>query len=356
MFELVYNSLHAFNALGLTLGGLLLLAIALAIVADFTWWRLRARRFNGTIVAVRVKARGGRNRSEQYAPVIEYVNAEGQRITADSDSSSTYLANKVPGRELKILVLPRDPRTARIIGYAWPLIALLLGLPGIILLGVGIKGLELNPYTFLIALLLAAYAAVKLKKIVKPRSEWESTDQFRARLRTRRGERLAKMPLIDREQVLERLAERDRKNRKWLPGMIAAGFLLIGLGLYLGQTMQQRLAGSVAAAGRVVALHSEYNAGGNGASYTYYPVVVFTLPDGAKVRFRGNTGSNPPAYEKGERVRVLYPPLLPQEAMIDQGFLNWLPAAVCLALGILLTWLGGASWLGVRQRMGGLTP
>ncbi|MGD8385462.1 MAG: DUF3592 domain-containing protein, partial [Lysobacterales bacterium] len=118
MFDLIYNSLQAFNTLGLTFGGLLLLAIALAIVADFAWWRLRAMRFNGTIVAVRVNARGGRNRSEQYAPVIEYVNAEGQRITADSDSSSSYLANKVPGREVKILVLPRDPRTARIIGYA----------------------------------------------------------------------------------------------------------------------------------------------------------------------------------------------------------------------------------------------
>ncbi len=356
MFELVYNGLRAFNTLGLTFGGVLLLAIALAIVADFAWWRLRAMRFNGTIVAVRVKARGGRNRSEQYAPVIEYVNAEGQRITADSDSSSSYLANKVPGREVTILVLPRDPRTARITGYAWPLIALLLGLPGIILLGVGIKGLELNPYTFLIALLLAAYAAVKLKKIVKPRSEWEATDQFRARIKTRREERLATMPLMGREQVLERLAESDRKNRKWLPGMIAAGLLLIGLGLYLGHAMQQRLAGSAAAAGRVVALHREYNAGGDGSSYTYYPDVVFSLPDGSKARFRGNIGSNPPAYEEGERVRVLYPPLLPQEAMIDQGFFNWLPAAACLALGALLTWLGLAGWLGAQRRISERAP
>jgi hypothetical protein len=288
--------------------------------------------------------------------VIEYVNAEGQRITADSDSSSSYLANKVPGREVKILVLPRDPRTARITGYAWPLIALLLGLPGIILLGVGVKGLELNLYTLLIALLLAAYAAVKLKKIVKPRSEWESTDQFQARMRRRRGERLAKMPLMGREQVLKRLAERDRKNRKWLPGMIAAGFLLIGLGLYLGQATLQRLTGSAAAEGRVVALHGEYNAGDNGASYTYYPDVVFSLPDGSKARFRGNIGSNPPAYEEGERVRVLYPPPSPQEAMIDHGFFNWLPAAACLALGALLTWLGVAGWLDARRRISERPP
>jgi len=353
VFDLVFNSLRAFNMLGIAVGGLLLLGIALVIVGDFARWRLRAQRHEGTIVGVRVQAGGGKSRGERYSPVIEYTNSQGQRIAAESDSSSSLLADKIPGRKVTILVLPRDPETARVIGYTWVVIGLLMGIPGIVLIAIAFRGLEFDGYTLLVGLLLAAYFFRKLRKVIKPRGERESAGRFRVRTRMSRRKKRDAMPLWGKAEVLARLRERDRVNRKWMPGVAIAGCLLAGLGLYMALGMQQRLAGSAAAEGRVVALHSEFDPSGDGSSHTYYPEVAFTLPDGSAVRFRGRTGSNPPTYRKGDRVRVLYLPQTPASAMIDHGVLNWLPAAGCMALGALFAWLGAKGWLGIRRR--GLT-
>jgi Protein of unknown function (DUF3592) len=56
---------------------------------------------------------------------------------------------------------------------------------------------------------------------------------------------------------------------------------------------------------------------------SYDPVVEFTAPSGATIRFTSGIGSNPPAWRVGEHVGVLYDPGNPQDATIDQYWQIW---------------------------------
>jgi hypothetical protein len=49
---------------------------------------------------------------------------------------------------------------------------------------------------------------------------------------------------------------------------------------------------------------------------TYAPVVAFKTAGGRNFEFQSNFYSNPPAYEVGQKVTVLYPPDRPGEAQI----------------------------------------
>jgi hypothetical protein len=70
----------------------------------------------------------------------------------------------------------------------------------------------------------------------------------------------------------------------------------------------------------------------------YYPVVRFTPSDGKVREIQLNEGSNPPAYEIGDRVTILYEPGHPLDARIKSvgGTISmWLLPAITGFLGLI---------------------
>ncbi len=78
-------------------------------------------------------------------------------------------------------------------------------------------------------------------------------------------------------------------------------------------------------------------------SYTYRPRVRFTTADGQTIEFVASSGSNPPAYDVGERVRVYYDAQTPQRAMVDGFFSLWGGPAIFGGIGLVFTLIGGGA-------------
>ncbi|MFJ3487341.1 DUF3592 domain-containing protein [Pseudomonas sp. NPDC090202] len=85
----------------------------------------------------------------------------------------------------------------------------------------------------------------------------------------------------------------------------------------------------------------------DGSTY-YNPVVEFADRDGEKRSFVSSTGSNPPAYKKGESVDVLYAPHAPEEATINSFFELWGGVVISAILGTVFSSVGALMFLMAR--------
>ena len=70
------------------------------------------------------------------------------------------------------------------------------------------------------------------------------------------------------------------------------------------------------------------------------PTIEFSTPDGESVQFRGGVCSSPPAYDVGERVRVLYPAASPASARLDSFTENWFVSLVLGGIGSVFLLIG----------------
>lgn len=103
------------------------------------------------------------------------------------------------------------------------------------------------------------------------------------------------------------------------------------------------------AIGTVVRLEeSESNEGGT----VYSPVVEFTA-NGQTHSFESGNASDPPDYEVGDEVKVLYDPAAPNEARIESFAELWLMPILlipAMLLGMLIV-NGVFGWLAIRGRL-----
>ncbi len=79
------------------------------------------------------------------------------------------------------------------------------------------------------------------------------------------------------------------------------------------------------------------------------PVVEFRTPDGGKHRFVSTLASYPPAYERNDKVEVLYLPGEPSQARIRSAGTQWLPTALFGGNGLVFLCIG--LWMR-RRRLG----
>ena len=83
----------------------------------------------------------------------------------------------------------------------------------------------------------------------------------------------------------------------------------------------------------------------HGTSTVYYPVVEYvpqSIQQSAQerqhnIRFQHDVGTSPPSYHRGDEVRVLYSPSNPDEAIIDEGWMNYFGPLLMVALGVIFT-------------------
>ncbi|QTD96091.1 DUF3592 domain-containing protein [Streptomyces cyanogenus] len=150
---------------------------------------------------------------------------------------------------------------------------------------------------------------------------------------------------------------RGRGARRWFTfGAIAFGGLFLVIGLILAGVSVSFLADAERAPGTVVDLewrndhsHVSHRKRGNDGPVAY-PVVEFTAADGTRRTFRSSTGSNPPGYERGERVEVLYRADSPEDARIN-GFASlWLLPLIFGGIGLLFAGIGTVVALVTRRR------
>lgn len=127
--------------------------------------------------------------------------------------------------------------------------------------------------------------------------------------------------------------------------IIVVGVGLLAGGAYWAQKRADFLAIAESTQGRVVSMESSTSDG----STVYYPIVGYTFPrSNQSVKFKHSVGSSHPGWRIGDSVTVLYNPANKNEAMIDDGWLNWLGPGILTGIGIIF-FFGGVS-LKRRQR------
>ena len=110
------------------------------------------------------------------------------------------------------------------------------------------------------------------------------------------------------------------------------GLTLLGGALYLYKDKQAFLKKAEVTQGTVIELLRTKSDN----SITYCPVVAFTTKAGTKISFSSSVSSNPPSYNEGENVEVLYDPINPNNATI-KGFKS-------LYLGVLIVGIIGTAF------------
>ncbi len=126
--------------------------------------------------------------------------------------------------------------------------------------------------------------------------------------------------------------------------LMLAGAFFIAMGVREFVTTQRFLAKASAADGVVVKVDKvvdhQWTGSGDRQRYEevtlYYPVVRFVTASGQVVQYTDDLGEDPPAYQVGDSVRVLYDPANPQKARLDTSLSRWLDAAVPTIIGLVI--------------------
>lgn len=125
-----------------------------------------------------------------------------------------------------------------------------------------------------------------------------------------------------------------------LPVLLIAGVLLFALGWNIRTNLERQMAIMIPAQGVVVEVVARTANTNSGNRTFYYPVVEYRTATGELIRFESTLGGNPPAFQTGDDVEVLYDPQTPQSALINT-WENWLPVYVFVGAGSVMLGIGG---------------
>ena len=121
--------------------------------------------------------------------------------------------------------------------------------------------------------------------------------------------------------------------------LIAAGLgLLLPFVLVVGQKIQL-WSGSEAAVATVVRYEAEGGRNRRNGKPALFPVVRFTTDQGEVIVVKSPTGTNPPAYQVGEQVRLRYNPASPQTVELPDFSSQWLGTLGTGLFALLGGWL-----------------
>lgn len=137
-------------------------------------------------------------------------------------------------------------------------------------------------------------------------------------------------------------------------------FLIIGLGLIAGSGLwavkqRQFVASASHAPGTVIDLvqrggSRSNRSGDDDSGPTWAPVVRYKMASGKTHWLTSGSSSNPPAYSRGDQVRVLFVEGKPETAIIDGWFSLWGAIAILGAMGLAFTGIGASTtWMGWRS-------
>ena len=288
-----------------------------------------------------------------YTPVIEF-DCNGEVYSFKSKIGSSTMSYKV-GESVPVIYLESDPHNARLRTNSRYLIGGAFAFMGIVAFTIGAVNFQYNRTSLFVAagvLALLIYKIIKAKSRLTAQGIHASND---INNKDKTGD-----PLLDgltahnSREVLDKnyrpsekmiTSQADVKKRQqtpiWVPySIIVLGFGSLSGGIYWGQNRADFLAVAKTTQGRVVSMESSTSDG----STVYYPIVKYTFPhDNQSVRFKHSVGSSHPGWSTGDTVTVLYNPEDKNDAMIDDGWMNWLGPGILACLGTIFLLAGLAT-------------
>ena len=114
------------------------------------------------------------------------------------------------------------------------------------------------------------------------------------------------------------------------------GLAVLVSGIFSVFKVRRQLAGSANAAGTVISFGKQMGKSG----YLYCPQVEFVIPNGQRVRFQSELGTQPPSYKVGQKVQVAYQITNPNQAEIDSAMALWFVPGCTIVMALGFTILG----------------
>jgi len=353
--------------------GAIFAAVGGFILYDRAQFIKSANLSKGSVVGVRTKT--GSKGTAMYAPVIGYVQ-DGVEYQFSSNTYSSVLTLSI-GDEVDILVSSNDPGDARlrnspdkVLGGIFLALGAGCSIAFFFLFEINAFSLGMAAFiTFALVFQFVAslrrnhiYSLDDLKKAIGEVRKGNAGQAFGKRVKGNRGSSNAVEDGGERI-ITDPAALKIHKEKSKAPAWVGVVFFLVGIGVLVGggvlaQSRQEFLEQALPADGVVISLESRTTSSSSGGSSTvYYPVVKYSPSGAGAVEFTHDTGSNPPSYSRGERVKVLYSADNHRDAIIDEGWANWLGPIIMLALGAVFTFVGflvvKRHWAGKREKQTG---
>ncbi|HEX7129392.1 MAG TPA: DUF3592 domain-containing protein [Rhodanobacteraceae bacterium] len=122
---------------------------------------------------------------------------------------------------------------------------------------------------------------------------------------------------------------------------LVVGVAMLAAAVYMYGNTRSFLAGAVRANGTVVALQRteslEHDDHHTYQTVSYFPIVQFTDASGKRIEFTSDSGSNPPAWSRGDHVEVLYRADAPGKPRINSFMSLWFGTLIAGGLGVVFT-------------------
>lgn len=130
-------------------------------------------------------------------------------------------------------------------------------------------------------------------------------------------------------------------NKNIFTPTLGSIFIIAGLGMIFGSFLsfnhtQEFIKAASTAEGTVIEMRQERSK----KSITYFPVFKYQTQQGKIIHVKSSVGTNPPEYQIGAKVNVLYHPNNPNEAEINSFWSLWLLTVVFGTLGSFFTGMG----------------
>lgn len=140
-------------------------------------------------------------------------------------------------------------------------------------------------------------------------------------------------------EAAPRIRERPKKNREYLLPLcfFLPGVFCLCLAAFVSHSSYRLLHDGLRAPGTVIDTVISHDSKGGNVSY---PVVRYTAQDGRIYQFESSSGSNPPSYDVGDAVEVLYWANDPKHGTIKGFFSLWGGSLIVGFLGFMFSGAG----------------
>ncbi len=341
----------AYNQAVLIAAALIMLGIGGLLLAGHLYYRFTALRVQAKIKAVRVEEKPNFNSesthsSACYYPVYEYRNPDGVLIEAESNSGSSSLLKKEPGRVVNVLVLPHSPYQALEEGNGLLITTLFFIAISMGLFLIAFNSFKTSLITFVFLGVLIIYAISCFVSRIKPQAA--SVNEWQQKRAKKFAEKRSKLYLLTKDEYYQLVRNRDLLYKKWIPLYLLFGILFLGIGYHLGKDTLNMLMHGITTSGEVIGIDTNYDSSGK---TFYYSIVRFKTKEGTLFQFTDKVGSSIPIDHNKEAVIVIYEPSNPKRSIIDRGLWNWLPTALTFIPGLFILCLCCRSYVGINRRL-----
>ena len=320
--------------------GTLFMVLGLFMLLDAYFFRKRARRIRGEVVAYE------KHRSKNgymYNPVVTYEDqGKVYRFTSDIGSSEM---DYTLGEEVEVLLLDDQHSVARLKRNDRFFIASIFLFLGSVAVGTGVSEVT-DDATQLLAVELSLLLLVAGTYLLLRFSQ-----RYRKRLKEKHSDETYVATVNDVQKETSLVEENSAVKKSAVSKgahlfSLFLGAALVAGALYWTGTLQEYMQRAVRTTGTIVDSSSSYS----DDTLTYAPVVSFVPYRDESIRFTSKRSSSHPSWHVGDEVVVLYDPDDVHDAMIDHGLWNYIVQMVMGLIGLMVMLVSGYQYWKKRRK------